>query len=101
MINQNISEDQLDVMHIIQGDSNATQRQIAQKTGLSIGKVNYCLKELINIGFVKADNFNKSTKKLKYAYILTPKGKKEKVAITRHFIMKKKQEYEKLNSYID
>ena len=52
MINQNISEDQLDVMHIIQGDSNATQRQIAQKTGLSIGKVNYCLKELINIGFV-------------------------------------------------
>ena len=41
MINQNISEDQLDVMHIIQGDSNATQRQIAQKTGLSIGKVNY------------------------------------------------------------
>ena len=100
MINQNISEDQLDVMHIIQGDSNASQRQIAKQTGLSIGKVNYCLKALINIGFVKADNFNKSTKKLNYAYILTPKGIKEKVAITRHFIMKK-QEYEKLNSYID
>ena len=101
MINKNITEDQLDVMHIIQGDSNATQRQIAKKTGLSIGKVNYCLKELINIGFVKAANFSKSNQKLNYAYILTPNGIKEKVAITRHFIMKKKQEYEKLNSYID
>ena len=101
MINQSITEDQLDLMHIIQCDSNASQRQIAQKTGLSIGKVNYCVKALINIGFIKVDNFSKSTQKINYAYILTPKGVKEKAAITKQFIIKKKQGYDKLNSYID
>tara|TARA_B100001109_G_C18654927_1_gene376798 strand:+ start:197 stop:508 length:312 start_codon:yes stop_codon:yes gene_type:complete len=102
MINQSITEDQLDLMHIIQSDSNASQRQIAHKTGLSIGKVNYCLKALINIGFImKVDNFSKSTQKINYAYILTPKGIKEKKAITKQFIIKKKQGYDKLNSYID
>jgi EPS-associated MarR family transcriptional regulator len=95
-----ITEDQLDLMHVIQTDSCASQRQIAQKTGLSIGKVNYCLKALINIGFIKVDNFNNSTKKINYAYILTPKGLEEKIAITKQFIIKKKQEYDKLNSYI-
>ena len=97
---QSITEDQLDLMHIIQGDTNASQRQLAKKTGLSIGKVNYCLKALINIGFIKVDNFNKSTQKINYAYILTPKGIKEKAAITKYFIIKKKQEYDKLNSYV-
>ena len=101
MINQTITEDQLDLMHIIQSDSNASQRQIAHKTGLSIGKGNYCLKALINIGFIKVDNFSKSTQKINYAYILTPKGIKEKTAITKQFIIKKKQGYDKLNSYID
>jgi EPS-associated MarR family transcriptional regulator len=97
---QNITEDQLDLMHIIECDSNASQRQIAQKTGLSIGKVNYCLKALIDIGFIKVDNFNKSTQKINYAYILTSRGIQKKAAITKQFIIKKKQEYDKLNSYI-
>jgi EPS-associated MarR family transcriptional regulator len=98
---QSITEDQLDLMHIIQGDTNASQRQLAQETGLSIGKVNYCLKALIDIGFIKVDSFNKSTQKINYAYILTPKGIKEKAAITKQFIIKKKQEYDKLNSYVN
>ena len=98
---QIITEDQLDLMHIIECSSNTSQRQIAQKTGLSIGKVNYCLKALIDIGFIKVDNFTKSNQKLNYAYILTAKGMREKAAITKHFIDKKKQEYDKLNSYID
>tara|TARA_B100001057_G_scaffold453832_1_gene499003 strand:- start:538 stop:855 length:318 start_codon:yes stop_codon:yes gene_type:complete len=98
---QSITEDQLDLMHIIQGDSNTSQRQIAQKTGFSIGKVNYCIQALINIGFIKVSNFNKSTQKIDYVYILTPKGIKGKASITMQFIIKKKQEYDKLNSYID
>ena len=96
-----ITEDQLDLMHIIECDSNASQRQIAQKTGLSIGKVNYCLKALADIGFIKIGNFSKSTQKINYAYILTPKGMQEKAAITKKFIIKKKQEYDKLMSYIN
>lgn len=97
---EGITEDQLDLMHHIQNDTNASQREIAEKTGFSIGKVNYCLKALIDIGFIKVQNFNNSSHKIKYAYILTPKGVQEKAAITRQFIVKKKQEYDKLTSYI-
>ena len=58
------------------------------------------IKALIDIGFVKIKNFNNSNKKLEYAYILTPKGIKEKVAITKKFLIKKEQEYDKLKKYI-
>ena len=84
---QKITEDQLDLIHIIECDSHASQWQIAKKTGLSIGKVNYFLKSLIDSGFIKVDNFAKSTHKIKYAYILTPKGIQEKAAITKQFII--------------
>ena len=96
-----ITEDQLDLMHIIEKDGKASQRLISKKSGLSIGKVNYCLKALVDIGFIKIHNFNNSNNKLNYAYILTPKGIREKTVITKQFIIKKKQEYDKLISYID
>ena len=96
-----ITEDQLDLMHIIEKDGKASQRLISQNSGFSIGKVNYCLKALVDIGFIKIHNFKNSNNKLNYAYILTPKGIKEKTAITKQFIIKKKQEYDKLKSYID
>ena len=99
--NQSITEDQLDLMHIIEKDGRASQRLISQNSGFSIGKVNYCLKALIDIGFIKIHNFNNSNNKLNYAYILTPKGIQEKTAITKQFIIKKKQEYDKLNSYLN
>ena len=98
---QSITEDQLDLMHHIQNDSNTSQRLIAQNTGLSIGKVNYCLKALVDIGFIKVHNFKNSTQKMNYAYILTQKGIQEKTVITKQFIIKKKQEYDKLNLYIN
>lgn len=60
---QIITGDQLDLMHLIEYDSNASQRHIAQKTGLSTRKINYCLKALADIGFIKVDNFTKSNKK--------------------------------------
>ena len=97
---QSISEDQLALMHIIEKDGRVSQRLLSQNSGFSIGKVNYCLKALIDIGFIKIHNFNNSNKKLNYTYILTPKGIQEKTAITKQFIIKKKQEYDKLNSYI-
>ena len=99
--NQSITEDQLDLMHIIEKNSKASQRLMSQTSDFSIGKVNYCLKGLIDIGFIKIHNYNNSNNKLNYAYILTPKGIKEKTVITKQFIIKKKQEYDKLNSYID
>ena len=69
----NITEDHIDLLHTIEKDGNASQRQIATNTGLSIGKVNYIIKALIDIGFIKIKNFNNSKQKLKYAYVLTPK----------------------------
>ena len=96
-----ITEDQLDLMHIIEKNSKASQRLISQNSGFSIGKVNYCINALIDIGFVKMRNYSNSNKKLNYAYVLTPKGIKEKTTITNQFIIKKKQEYDKLISYVN
>lgn len=96
----NITEDHIDLMHSIEKDGNKSQREIATNTGLSIGKVNYIIKALIDIGFIKINNFNRSDKKLEYVYILTPKGMKQKTIITKQFIVKKIQEYEKLKEYI-
>ena len=98
---QSITEDQLDLMHIIEKDGKVSQRLISQNSGFSIGKVNYCVKALIDIGFIKIHNFNNSNKKLNYTYILTPKGIQVKTAITKQFIIKKKEEYDKLKSYIN
>ena len=75
---QTITENQLDLIYIIEKDGKASQRQISQESGFSIGKVNYCLKALIDIGFIKIHNFNNSSNKLNYAYILTPKGIQKK-----------------------
>jgi EPS-associated MarR family transcriptional regulator len=99
--NQSITENQLDLMHIIEKDGTASQRLLSKNSGFSIGKVNYCLKALVDIGFIKIKNFHNSNKKLKYVYILTPKGIQEKTVITKQFIIKKKQEYDKLISYIN
>lgn len=74
---------------------------MSKKTGISLGKVNYCIKALLDIGLIKIHNFSNSNKKLNYTYLLTPKGLKEKKAITKQFIIKKKQEYDKLNSYLN
>ena len=98
---KSITEDQLDLMHIVEKNGKASQRLISQNSGFSIGKVNYCLKALVDIGFIKIRSFSSSNRKLNYTYILTPKGIQEKTAITKQFIIKKKQEYDKLNSYIN
>ena len=98
---RSITEDHLDLMHHIQEDSKISQREISKNTGISLGKVNYILKALIDIGFIKIQNFNQSSKKIDYMYILTSKGIKQKTKITKQFIIKKKQEYDKLNSYIN
>jgi EPS-associated MarR family transcriptional regulator len=96
-----ITEDTLDVMHLVQEDPKISQRLIAIKSGFSIGKVNYCLKALIDIGYIKLNNFSKSSSKSNYVYILTSKGMQEKISITKSFIIKKQQEFDKLTSYIN
>ena len=99
--NKAISEESLYLLHILEKNPNKTQRQLSKEIGSSIGKVNYCLKGLIDIGFIKMENFNNSDRKLNYAYVLTPKGIKQKVILTKQFIIKKTQEHDKLMKYIN
>lgn len=89
------------MMHLIHKNPNTSQRDLAKATGFSIGKINYCIKSMIEIGLIKMSNFKNSKNKFNYAYILTPKGIYEKSVVANKFIVKKQQEYDKLMSYID
>ncbi|MBD3807628.1 MAG: MarR family EPS-associated transcriptional regulator [Epsilonproteobacteria bacterium] len=77
-------------------DETKTQKSLADELGLSVGKVNYVLKALIEKGFIKAENFFANKNKNQYKYLLTEKGIKEKITLTEKFIEKKKREYDEL-----
>ncbi len=89
------------ILHILEDNPDISQRDIAQKLGISLGGVNYCLKALINIGHIKIDNFNKNPKKIGYIYLLTPKGISEKVRLTSGFLKRKMDEYHSLKKEIE
>ena len=73
-----------------------SQPSIAKEVGFSLGKVNFVLKALIDKGLVKSERFISSNNKMKYKYLLTEKGIKEKMQLTQKFIDRKKTEYEEL-----
>lgn len=98
--NVNISEDDLDVMHLLQNDPGLSQRVISNRLGMSLGKVNYSLKSLANVGYIKLRNFKKSDNKSSYLYILTPKGITAKIQVTKKYLSIKQKEYEKLTQYL-
>ena len=91
----------LKVLRHLENDPEITQRELAKKLGISLGKANYCLKALIDKGLIKAGNFKNSNNKSAYIYLLTPKGIEEKSRITIHFLKRKIDEYEKLRTEID
>jgi EPS-associated MarR family transcriptional regulator len=84
------------VLRILEANPDLNQREIAEQLGISLGGLNYCLRALIDKGFVKLENFNNSKHKLKYAYILTPAGIAQKVTMTSQFLKRKLEEYEEL-----
>ena len=84
------------IMRILQENPDLTQRELAEKLGMSVGGLNYCLNALIDKGFVKMQNFSNSKNKFKYVYLLTPMGIAEEVALTTRFLSRKMEEYEAL-----
>lgn len=82
------------LLKLLQDNPELTQRELAEAAGISLGKVNYCLKALIGKGLIKAANFRNNPNKKAYAYLLTPKGIEEKARITLRFLQRKQQEYE-------
>ena len=95
------NEDHLKVLNKINKEKKISQRLLSKKLGISLGKINYCLKELKKKGIVKIRNFNQSKKKIKYLYVLTPKGLQQKTKITIKFMKQKMQEYESLKKDLE
>ena len=86
---------------MLEDNPDISQRKIAEKLGISLGGINYCLKALIDIGHIKIHNFNKNPKKIGYLYLLTPKGMSEKVRLTSSFLSRKIDEYHSLRKEIE
>ena len=89
------------ILRILQENPDLTQRELAEKLGMSVGGLNYCLNSLIDKGLVKMQNFSNSKNKFKYVYLLTPMGIAEKVALTTRFFSRKMEEYEALKLEIE
>lgn len=85
----------------LSGQPGASQRQLARVVGVSVGKLNYCLRSLIAKGLVKARNFKNSENKSAYAYVLTPRGIEEKWKTTQAFLLRKVAEYQVLRAEIE
>ncbi len=85
---------------ILGRDANLTQREIAEAIGISLGKVNYCLSELRKKGFIKVKRFAESKTKIRYIYMLTPRGLEEKAKSTLSFLKRKLAEYDEIGQQI-
>jgi EPS-associated MarR family transcriptional regulator len=101
IIDQSIADTHLRLLRLLEARSDLSQRDLARELGMSLGKVNYCLKALIDRGLVKVRNFRDSRNKLGYAYLLTPRAIDNKSTIALHFLKRKVDEYEKLRAEIE
>ncbi len=89
------------VLALLSQNPDLTQRELAEKVGVSVGGVNYCLKALVEKGWIKIDNFSQSKNKFGYIYLLTPDGVAQKVLLAGQFLKRKLREYEQLKLEID
>jgi len=89
-------QDYLNLLRKIKNKPEASQRELAEELGFSLGKLNYILKSLKIKGLIKMRNFEKNRNKLNYIYLLTPKGIAEKTKLTMNFMKRKMQEYDEL-----
>ena len=89
------------LLKLIEAEPHLSQRDIAKKMGVSLGKTNYCLKALVDKGFIKLQNFYNNKKKSAYIYFLTPQGIEEKADVTYRFLQRKLNEYENIKQEIE
>lgn len=94
-------ENHLKMLRLLEANPQVNQRDLAQAMGVSLGKANYCLRALLDKGFVKAQNFKNSKNKLAYAYLLTPHGIAAKSGLTARFLKRKMAEYKSLRLEIE
>ena len=94
-------ENNFRVMRLLQANPDVTQREIAERLGVSTSGLNYCLNALIDKGWVKVQNFSQSKNKFGYIYVLTPQGLVEKALLTTRFLKRKMAEYDAMKLEID
>ena len=94
-------ETYLRALRLLEAAPQLNQRALALELGMSLGKTNYCLKALVQRGWVTAERFHNSQRKLAYAYLLTPAGIAEKSVLAARFLKRKMDDYEALKSEID
>ncbi len=90
------TNEHFEILRKISNKPNASQRQMADELGFSLGKLNYCLKELQKKGLIKIKNFKKNPKKMNYLYVLTPQGIASKTKLTINFMKRMMNEYDQL-----
>lgn len=91
---------ELAAMRHVSGAPVASQRELAARLGISVGKTNFLLRALLEKGLVKVENFRRSDRKIGYLYLLTPSGMAEKARLTRAFIARKEADYAQLRQQI-
>jgi len=99
-LDKSLSETDLKLMLEIEKNSSINQRALAKKFNVSLGKINYCIKALIDLGLIKIDNFSNAQNKLQYLYLLTPQGIAAKARLTKKFLKIKLDEYNKLKELL-
>ena len=90
--------DHFEILRKISKKPEVSQRELAEELGFSLGKLNYCIKQLKQKGLIKIKNFEKNPKKMNYLYVLTPQGISSKTRLTISFMQKKMQEYDELKA---
>jgi EPS-associated MarR family transcriptional regulator len=88
------------LMRLLEANPHMSQREAARELGVSLGKLNYCVRALIRKGWIKVDRFKNSRNKAAYMYVLTPRGMEHKARLTVRFLRAKVREYEALRSEI-
>jgi len=101
-MNRNLFEQEIHIriLRILSEDGELTQRDLARRLGISLGKTNYCLTEIAGKALVGIKRFKNSNNKMAYAYLLTTKGIEEKAKLTKSFLSLKVREYEALKREI-
>ena len=88
-------------MRLLENNPEMTQRELASTLGISLGAANFCLRALVDKGWIKLDNFKKNPNKLGYLYLVTPRGIAAKTRLTMQFLKRKLIEYDKVKSEIE
>lgn len=97
-----INQDQFEILRKIKNKPHSSQRELANSLGISLGKLNYCLKALQAKGLVKITNFKKKSNKFKYIqYVLTPMGIAERTNLIINFMQRKMREYDELKQELN